>query len=126
MYINDRNGRLIYIIDSINGRWDGLMPTGEQAPVGVYFYKYDAKSIDNQTFTNQGSVSLFRELTHAAPMATITPNPVKANVRVDVSRIKGIKNIAIYNAFGRMIGMWETSEMYPNLIVLNSLKDCMS
>lgn len=108
MNINDRNGRLIYRIDSINGRWDGLMPTGEQAPVGVYFYKYDAKSIDNQSYANQGSVSLFREFIDSSPV--ITPSPVKGNVRVDTSRMKGIKNISIYNTFGKKVAMRETSE----------------
>lgn len=109
MDINDKNGRHIFIIDSINGRWDGLMPTGEQAPVGVYFYKYTAKSIDERSYTNQGSVSLFREMIDYTPIA-ITPNHVKRNAVIDLSRMKGLKSISIYDTFGRMIDGWVTSE----------------
>jgi len=109
MDINDRNGRFIYSIDSITGRWDGLMPTGEQAPVGVYFYKYNAKGTDNKSYADQGSVSLFREMIDTTPL-TITPNPVKGNAILDLSRMKGLKNISIYNAFGRKVDSWNTSE----------------
>ena len=109
MNINARNGRLVFSIDSINGRWDGLMQTGEQAPVGVYFYKYNAKGIGNKSYTDQGSVSLFREMINPAPIS-ITPNPVKGNAVVDLSRMKGLKNISIYNTFGRVINSWVTSE----------------
>lgn len=107
--INDRNGRLVFTIDSINGRWDGLMPTSEQAPVGVYFYKYDAKGVDNKSYSNQGSVSLFREMLDSTPLA-VTPSQVKGNATVDLSKMKGVKNISIYNTSGRKISTKDTSE----------------
>ncbi len=114
--INDRNGRLVFTIDSLNGRWDGLMPTSEQAPVGVYFYKYDAKGKDNKSYSNQGSVSLFREMLDSTPIA-LTPNPVKANAVVDLSRMTGVKNISIYNTSGRKVITTDTSE---NVFVFDS------
>ena len=109
MDINDRNGRLIFSIDSITGRWDGLMPTGEQAPVGVYFYKYNAKGTDNKSYANQGSLSLFREMIDKTPLS-ITPNPVKGNAVLNLSQMKGLKNISIYDTFGRKVVSWDTLE----------------
>lgn len=107
--INDRNGRLVFTIDSVNGRWDGLMKSGEPAPVGVYFYKYDAVGTNNKSYTNQGSVSLFRELIDTTPVI-LTPNPVRGNVKVNLSEVSGTKNISIYDAFGRKINEWNTSD----------------
>ncbi len=107
--INDRNGRLVFSIDSITGRWNGLMPSGEQAPVGVYFYKYGAKGADNKLYADQGSVSLFREMIDSTPL-NITPNPVKGNAIVNISQIKGIKKISIYNTSGKNVSTWFTSE----------------
>ncbi len=107
MDINDRNGRLVFTIDRVNGSWDGLMKSGEQAPVGVYFYKYEAKGSDKKMYSNQGSVSLFRDLINAS--VQITPNPVIGNAMVDLSRIKGTKTINIYNASGKQLKTWNTS-----------------
>ena len=110
MNINDRNGRLVFSIDSINGRWDGLMQTGEQAPVGVYFYKYNAKGIDNKSYADQGSVSLFREMIDPTPIQ-VTPNPVKQNAIVDLSNVmNGSKTISICNTSGKQIRTWNTSD----------------
>ncbi len=115
MAINDRNGRLVYSIDSVNGRWDGLMQSGEQAPVGVYFYKYDAKGSDKKLYTSQGSVSLFRDLINAS--VQITPNPVKGNALIDLSQIKGSKIISIFNASGKQLKTWNTSGDILNIDV---------
>jgi len=110
MNINDRNGRLVFSIDSINGQWDGLMQTGEQAPVGVYFYKYNAKGIDNKSYIDQGSVSLFREMIDPTPVQ-VTPNPVKQNAKLDLSNVmNGSKTISIYNTSGKQIRTWNTSD----------------
>ena len=110
MTINDRNGRLVYLIDQVNGQWDGLMSSGEEAPVGVYFYKLNATGVNKTLYQRQGSVSLYRDLINTTPVQ-VNPNPVKQYATVDLNiNTKGSKTISISNASGKIIKVWNTSD----------------
>jgi gliding motility-associated-like protein len=105
MEIKDRNGRLVHTINEVGGRWDGSMPSGSEAPPGIYYYYLTANGNDGQTYTRQGSVSLFRDLIE------LTPNPVQSNATLDVTgKLFGEKEITIYNASGIAVRTWQTKE----------------
>jgi len=119
MSINDRNGRLVHLIDKRDGKWDGLMPSGEQASTGVYFYKLNAIGVNKNAYTRQGSISLYRNLVDPTPIQVI-PNPVKQNALVDLSNVMtGSKIISICNASGRLIRTWNTSDAILRLDLSN-------
>lgn len=105
MNINDRNGRLVHTIDSLNGRWDGNMPSGSAAPQGVYYYLLRAMGYDNLEYFRQGNVNLYRDL------VALKPNPIKSTAVLDLAgRFAGGKVISIYAASGIPIRIWNTSE----------------
>ena len=105
MNISDRNGRFVHKIDSVNGRWDGNMPSGTKAPRGVYYYLLTAMGYDNQEYVRQGNVNLYRDL------VDITPNPVKTKAVLDLSgTLGGSKTIAIYAASGLPVKVWTTPD----------------
>jgi len=105
MSINDRNGRLVHTIDSLNGRWDGNMPSGSAAPQGVYYYLMKAMGYDNLEYVRQGNVNLYRDL------ISINPNPIKSTAVLDLTgRFAGGKVISIYAASGILMRSWNTSE----------------
>ena len=105
MNISDRNGRFVHKIDSVNGRWDGNMPSGTKAPRGVYYYLLTAMGYDNQEYVRQGNVNLYRDL------VDITPNPVKTKAVLDLSgTLEGSKTIAIYAASGLPVKVWTTPD----------------
>lgn len=100
--IYDRSGRLTHKINTLDDRWDGNMPSGSPAPVGVYFYSLLALGQNNQTYTRNGSVSLFREMTDAS--IRISPNLVSNSAKVDLSGIsRGLKTISILNPSGKEV-----------------------
>ena len=105
MKINDRYGRQVHTIDTVNGRWDGNMPSGSAAPQGVYFYRLKAFGYDQVEYLRQGNVNLYRDL------IDLTPNPVKDKAVLDMSgRLSGEKIISIYYATGSLIRKWTTPE----------------
>jgi gliding motility-associated-like protein len=105
MNINDRNGRLVHTIDSVNGRWDGNMPSGSAAPQGVYFYLLKAMGYDNLEYVRQGNVNLYRDL------IDLTPNPVKSTAILDLTgRFSGDKTISIYSSSGILVRKFTTME----------------
>ena len=105
MNINDRNGRFIHKIDSVNGRWDGNMPSGSAAPQGVYFYLLKATGYDNLEYVRQGNVNLYRDL------IDLTPNPVKSAAILDLTgRFSGDKTISIYSSSGILVRKFTTME----------------
>jgi len=110
MNISDRNGRFIHKIDSVNGRWNGNMPSGSAAPQGVYYYLFKAMGYDDQEYIRQGSVNLYRDI------IDLTPNPVKSKAVIDLSgRLSGNKTISINNALGILLRIWNTTEDIINL-----------
>ena len=111
MIIKDRNGRFVHAIDSINGSWNGLMPSGSLAPVGVYYYKLEATGYDDNFYTRKGSVSLFRDL------IDVTPNPVKNTVKIDLkNQFSNAKTITIHSTSGELKLIKETT---ANVIILD-------
>ena len=104
--IIDRNGRLIYSIDSVGGFWDGNMSSGEAAPDGTYFYKMKAYGRDNKIYTQQGSISLFRNMIDKTPLdINLIPNPVKGELSIKVANLSpnDLKNVTIYTLDGKLI-----------------------
>jgi gliding motility-associated-like protein len=105
MKINDRYGRQVNIIDTVNGRWDGNMPSGSKAPQGVYFYLLKAMGYDQMEYVHQGIVNLYRDL------IDLMPNPVKDKAVLDMSgRFTGEKIISIYNSSGSLVKTWTTMD----------------
>ena len=105
MSINDRNGRLVHTIDSLNRGWDGNMPSGSAAPQGVYYYLLRAMGYDNLEYIRQGNVNLYKDL------ITLKPNPIKSTAVLDLTgRFAGGKDISIYAVSGILMRIWNTSE----------------
>jgi gliding motility-associated-like protein len=105
MKIKDRNGRLVHTIDEVDGRWDGTTESGTESPQGIYYYTLTATGYDEQTYSRQGSVNLFRDL------IDLTPNPVTNKATLDMTgKMPGDKEILIYNASGILVRNWETSD----------------
>lgn len=59
IYIYNRWGAEIYIIESASGKWDGNY-LNDPAPEGVYYYILKAKGIDGKEYEKHGSVTLLR------------------------------------------------------------------
>ncbi|MDP3916224.1 MAG: gliding motility-associated C-terminal domain-containing protein, partial [Bacteroidota bacterium] len=105
MNINDRNGRFVHKIDSVNGRWDGNLPSGNLAPQGVYYYSLKAIGYDSLEYSRQGNINLYRDF------ASLTPNPVQAKAILDLNgNLTGQKSISIFNSSGMLIRKWDTLE----------------
>jgi gliding motility-associated-like protein len=125
MTLKDRFGRLIYTIDSPDGRWDGNLASGTAAPVGVYFYNVDALGIDNQNYTRSGSVSLYREFVEAA--IRISPNLVGNSAMVELSGVStGLKTISISNPGGKEVMNMRTTDDSFDLNVSHLTKEFIS
>jgi gliding motility-associated-like protein len=58
LVIYDRWGVLIY--EGNVPVWNGNTRNGQPAAEGVYYYLYEATSIDGRSFTDRGSVTLVR------------------------------------------------------------------
>lgn len=105
MNISDRNGRFVHKIDTVNGRWDGNMPSGSAAPPGVYYYLLKSRGYDNKDYSRQGNVNLYRDL------VDLTPNPVKTKAALDLTgRLYGEKTISIYSASGVLVRTLTTTD----------------
>ena len=105
MSISDRNGRLVNQIDSLHGRWDGNMPSGNKAPQGVYYYSLKATSYDNLEHKRKGNVNLYRD------PATLSPNPVQKSAQLNLNGNLGEKKtISIFNTSGVLMRKWDTKE----------------
>jgi gliding motility-associated-like protein len=116
MNINDRNGRIVYKIDLIDGRWDGNMTSGGEAPQGVYFYYLNALGYNYLEYIRQGNVNLYRD------NINLTPNPVKSTSILNLSgRLTGKKVISIYSASGFLLKIFNTPEdiIYLDFTSLN-------
>lgn len=95
MEITDRNGRIVFIIDQVNGRWDGKTTAGQAVPQGTYYYSFQATGADSKSYTRQGSITLFREI------IDITPNPVKSKGTITLHESQpGLKQIVVYTFTG--------------------------
>ncbi len=117
MSISDRNGRIVHQIDQVNGRWDGLMPSGSAAPHGVYFYRLKAFGYDELEYTRQGNVNLYRE------QVNLVPNPVKSSAVLNLSgMLTGEKTISVRSVSGNLIRVFNTAEevVYLDFTALNS------
>ncbi len=111
MNISDRNGRFVHKIDSVNGRWDGNLPSGVKAPQGVYYYSLTAIGYDDLEYTRQGNINLYQELIN------LYPNPVQSMAMLDLNgNLPGEKTISIYSTSGKLIRKWNTTE---NILQLN-------
>ncbi|MBX7242558.1 MAG: gliding motility-associated C-terminal domain-containing protein, partial [Bacteroidia bacterium] len=55
----DRWGKEIYLIQSLNEKWDGKV-RGKDAPEGVYTYKLNAVFLDGRSMERSGTVTLIR------------------------------------------------------------------
>lgn len=105
MSISDRNGRIVHKIDQVNGRWDGLMPSGSAAPQGIYFYLLKAFGYDELEYIRQGNVNLYRD------QVNLAPNPVKSSAVLNLrGRLSGEKTIAVYSTAGILIRTFNTAE----------------
>ena len=105
MIIKDRNGRTVHEITETGGRWDGLMPSGDVAPQGTYFYRMDATGYDQKAYSRQGTVALYRD------MLDMTPNPVKSIGKIDfTANLTGNKELILSSASGEIIRRWSTEE----------------
>ncbi len=116
MSISDRSGRIVHKIDQVNGRWDGLMPSGSAAPQGVYFYLLRALGYDELEYIRQGNVNLYRD------QVNLVPNPVKSSAVLNfIGRLTGEKTISVYTAAGMLIRTFNTTEdiVYLDLTSLN-------
>ncbi|MCF6170888.1 MAG: gliding motility-associated C-terminal domain-containing protein [Bacteroidales bacterium] len=103
MEIFDRWGRLVFKIDSIDGRWDGTTMAGKEAPDGVYFYVLTATAYDYKSHVRQGNVNLYRDL------VDLTPNPVRGTSVFDLKgRLSGSIRITVLNMAGLVVRSWET------------------
>ena len=58
--IFNRWGQRVYHWSGVDGYWDGRSYNGEKLPEGVYFYIMNAQGVDDYTFQEKGSVTLFR------------------------------------------------------------------
>lgn len=104
MDINDLNGRLIYSIKTVDGRWDGNMPSGAPAPQGVYFYVCNAMGNNNHLYTEEGTVSLYRDI------IDVHPNPIKSTGNLFLNgNLSGEKMISLYSLDGSMLRSWQTN-----------------
>ncbi len=106
MKIIDRNGRLVHTIQKPDGRWDGKLPSGSEAPQGMYYYTMTSQGYDDLPYDRQGSVTLLRDI------IDMTPNPVKSIAVLDLSGFSspGLKAITILSASGNVVRSWQTSE----------------
>ncbi len=60
LQIFNRWGQKLYEFTGPKGAWDGLTPSGKEAPEGTYFYFVKATGFDGQEIEKNGTVSLFR------------------------------------------------------------------
>ncbi|MFA6950948.1 MAG: gliding motility-associated C-terminal domain-containing protein, partial [Lentimicrobiaceae bacterium] len=105
MNITDRNGRFIYAIDEVNGRWDGTTESGDPALEGIYFYVLDAIGYDHKAYIREGSVTLYRDI------IDMTPNPVKSHGYLDLAgHLSGEKELTIFTSSGFVIKSWQTAD----------------
>jgi len=56
----NRWGEQIFEFTDISDGWNGKLQNSEEASAGVYFFVIEAVGLDNNTFTQQGSVHLIR------------------------------------------------------------------
>ena len=105
MNISDRNGRLIHKIDRVDGKWDGMMPSGQSAPQGVYYYLLRAMGYENIEYIRQGNVNLYRDY------IKLVPNPVNFSAVLNFTgTLSGEKIISVYKSSGVLIRMFNTSD----------------
>ena len=58
--IFDRNTKMVYSWKSLDGKWDGKMKDGSEAPEGDYFYSLNAETLDGKICIAQSTLKLFR------------------------------------------------------------------
>lgn len=58
--IINRWGNYINTINTVDGTWNGKTQDGKEASEGIYFYKYTATSVLNETISGHGTINLFR------------------------------------------------------------------
>lgn len=110
MDIFDREGRLINRIDSVNGKWNGDMPSGSGAPQGIYFYSMKATGVDMHDYQSQGSVTLYRETSNQAG-AFLFPNPSSSKALLKFSSsFEGEKRVSVFNSAGNIVKSFTTRE----------------
>jgi gliding motility-associated-like protein len=90
-------GAKVYETDVIDGKWDGIMKSGGEAPDGTYFWAIHAKGIDQEEYDREGSVLLLRHGAEASP------NPVTDKVRVKVyETLQPPVTASVYSVFGQL------------------------
>lgn len=57
--ILSRWGELIYQLEGVNAVWDGTDKNGQTVPTGVYFYQFNAKTLDDRPINGQGFIQVF-------------------------------------------------------------------
>ena len=90
-------GNEVYVIDELDGTWDGITESGDKAPDGTYFWAIQAKGINQKDYYKEGSVLLLRHGAEAFP------NPVSDNVRIKVHEtLQAPVTVSVYSVFGQL------------------------
>jgi len=58
--IYNRWGTIVYDFISPDDAWDGYTTTGEPCSNGTYFYVLKANGVDGKTYSQNGTIQLFR------------------------------------------------------------------
>ena len=58
--IYDRHGSLAFITTDPTIGWDGTLPTGKDAPSGVYVYRLKYRDVNGNYFERDGNITLIR------------------------------------------------------------------
>ena len=110
MNISDNTGRFIHRIDSLNGRWSGLMPSGKLAPQGIYFFVLNAMGLDKLKYNRHGSVMLLTDKS-SKDNISLVPNPVNSTATLNLNnRFSGERTISIFSSSGVPVRIFNTSE----------------
>ena len=60
VHIYNRWGHTMSSWSSLNGKWDGTTPNGEEANEGTYYYVITSLGFDGQKYLKKGSFTLVR------------------------------------------------------------------
>lgn len=96
--IFSRWGTKVYVIDEVDGKWDGKTEGGIKAPDGTYFYQLTAIGYNSIEYNRKGSVLLLRNSSEAYP------NPVEDNLKVTMhDDLAGPLTAFFYSVYGQIV-----------------------